>query len=322
MFNYENFKSEIFFIDAANFESSALDVFQYQFHNNIIYNHFCLNLNKHPDNVTKVTDIPFLPIEFFKTKKVVSGTFKSEKIFKSSGTTGMERSRHYVKDLSFYHHLAQRAFETRYGKLADYEILALLPSYQEQGDSSLISMIDSFMSLSKPESSYYLDNREQLNIHLKGPGKKLLFGVSYALLDLIESSNVETRDLLVFETGGMKGRKKEMIREELHSQLNKGLGIKVIHSEYGMTELTSQAYGVGGFFSFPEWCRVLIRDTNDPFSYLGSGKSGGINIIDLGNIDSCSFIETKDLGKQHDNGTFEVLGRFDNSDVRGCNLLV
>ncbi|MEQ8471682.1 MAG: acyl transferase [Marinoscillum sp.] len=321
MFNYENFKSEIFFIQPSQLDQLVLEVFEYQYQNNSIYRAFCQHLNKHPENISNVMDIPFLPIELFKTKKVVTGSFEAEKIFKSSGTTGIQRSTHHIKNVSFYHHLAKVAFEGLYGSISQFEVMALLPSYQQQGNSSLISMVDTFMQDAKPGSTYYLNDLGQLKTNLQKPGKKILFGVSYALLDLA-TTPVNTQNLIVIETGGMKGRRKEMIRKDLHSVLKQGLGLDEIHSEYGMTELTSQAYGINGNFKLPNWSKILIRDINDPFTYLANGQTGGINIIDLGNIDSCAFIETQDLGKMSPNGTFEVLGRFDNSDIRGCNLLI
>ncbi|WP_245986125.1 long-chain-fatty-acid--protein ligase [Marinoscillum furvescens] len=217
-----------------------------------------------------------------------------------------------------------KIFESHYYPLKDVEILALLPSYQEQGNSSLISMVDHFISNSRHESRYYLHQTNELIKRLKThtSHQKLLIGVSFALLDAVEHEAISSHNLTVMETGGMKGRRKELIRDELHHLLKRGFGVEAIHSEYGMTELTSQAYGAHGKFKFPPWCRALIRDINDPFSYVSEGKSGGLNIIDLANIQTCAFIETKDLGKQVTSDQFEVLGRFDNSDIRGCNLLV
>ncbi|MAE84881.1 MAG: acyl transferase [Flammeovirgaceae bacterium] len=324
MINPENFKSEIFSLQSSQFNDYALRIYNYQFENNIVYKRYCQQLNRTPIEVKSVNQIPFLPIEFFKTQKVVTGDYNAEKIFKSSGTTQQQRSHHFVKDLTFYHHIAQHTFERFYGSLSDYEILALLPSYQEQGDSSLISMVDFFMSKAAPTSKYFLNKPQELVDQLNQPKstKRLIIGVSYALLDLVEHYQMHHPELIVMETGGMKGRRKEMIREELHAILKKGFGVASIHSEYGMSELTSQAYSIDGTFKLPDWARIVIRDTNDPLALLGEGKTGGINIIDLANIHSCSFIETKDLGKINPNGTFEVLGRFDNSDIRGCNLLV
>lgn len=324
MINPENFKKQIFSLQSNQFNDYALKVFEYQYTYNKVYRAYCDRLEKAPQNVFQIESVPFLPIEFFKSKKVVTEEWAAEKIFKSSGTTFQSRSKHHVKDVSFYHRITKHTFEEFYGPLDDYEILALLPSYQEQGDSSLISMIDYFMQFASSESSYYLHNHEELIErlnHTTNP-KRLLIGVSYALLDLAEKHSFSLSDIVIMETGGMKGRRKEMIREELHEIFKQRFGAKEIHSEYGMSELSSQGYSVNGFFKLPNWSKILIRDTNDPFTYLNSNKTGGINIIDLANIHSCAFLETKDLGKLHSDGTFSVLGRFDNSDVRGCNLLI
>lgn len=323
MFDYENFISNIFLTSKADFEHKALELFTYQYSQNEVYHTFCNQLNKTPKKVERLSEIPFLPIEFFKWRTIKTGKWKTEKTFKSSGTTGSERSHHHVRNLRFYHQIATTIFEAQFGKLEDWTIFALLPSYQEQGDSSLISMVDSFMSQAKPASSYYLYQNERLIKDIQSTsGKKLIFGVSYALLELAEAHSLNIDNLIVMETGGMKGRRKEMIREELHEAIKEGVQVGEIYSEYGMSELTSQAYGKNGTFKFPEWCSVMIRDMNDPFSYLKNDNIGGLNIIDLGNVNSCAFIATQDLGKSKESGTFEVLGRFDNSDIRGCNLLV
>lgn len=323
MFDYENFKRDVFLITEETFDGKALELFAYQYETNRLYQGYCKQLGRSPGSVGTITDIPFLPIAFFKSHHVQSGHWLPEKTFLSSGTTGSERSRHLVRDVSFYHKVARTMFESLYGPLAAYQILALLPSYQEQGNSSLISMVDHFIQHALPGSQYYLHQPVAIQEALAdNTCKKLLIGVSYALLDLSERINVSNEKLLVMETGGMKGRRKELVRAELHEQVKKGIQTEAVHSEYGMTELTSQAYGPNGAFTFPKWARVMVRDVNDPFAYLKPGKTGGINIIDLANIDSCAFIETKDLGQVLENGTFEVLGRFDNSDIRGCNLLI
>lgn len=325
MLNPENFKSEIFFLNSDSFESAALSVFDYQYHHNIVYKQFCDHLGVRQEKINTIQDIPFLPIEFFKTQRVVSEQWNEQKIFKSSGTSGQNRSQHFVKDIAFYHRIALTIFENLYGSISNLQILALLPSYQQQGDSSLISMVDFFMSQSIQKSHYLLENPESLieTIQDEPDTKKLVIGVSYAFLDILESSDIPAHEnLTIMETGGMKGRRKEMIRNELHDLLKAGFHVNEIHSEYGMTELTSQAYGSNGYFQLPSWCKAVIRDINDPFIPIGNDKTGGLNIIDLANIHSCAFIETKDLAKTHANGTFEVLGRFDNSDIRGCNLLV
>ncbi|WP_425391810.1 acyl transferase [Ekhidna sp.] len=315
----EEFKHTIFDINEKTFVDSSLKVFEYQYRHCNIYQEYCKYLNKNPKNVKKLTDIPFIPIEFFKNHAIKSGDWSASKIFKSSGTTETGRSKHYVRDESFYHSITTHTFEHSVNALEDLQIIALLPSYQEQGQSSLINMVDHFIHQSDPSSGYYLDSDIEQMLHK--PGKKLIIGVSYALLDLVESKNIASGDSIIMETGGMKGRRKEITREDLHNRLKTGFNTDAIWSEYGMTELFSQAYGENGKFKFPSWAKCLIRDINDPFSYLENQSTGGINIIDLGNIDTCSFIETKDLGRV-DGNHFEVLGRFDNSDIRGCNLLV
>ncbi|MFT4833364.1 MAG: hypothetical protein ACJA2C_001270 [Marinoscillum sp.] len=323
MFDYDKFKNEIFQIDNSSFEFYALGVFRYQYNLNPIYQAYCNQFGKQPSNVRCINEIPFLPIEFFKTHKVTSGSWNPQKIFKSSGTTMSTRSLHFVKELEFYHQVAKATFEANYGPLQNIEIAALLPSYQEQGESSLISMIDHFMLFSKPQSRYYLNEKELLRSQLSQTQNKVfLIGVSYAILDLMEESPISADHLTIMETGGMKGKRKEMIREELHEIICAKSGVQSVHSEYGMTELTSQAYFKGESFQFPNWVKVLVRDINDPLSFQSENKTGGINIIDLANIDTCSFIETKDLGQLSKDGTFQVLGRFDNSDIRGCNLLL
>lgn len=317
----ESFKESIFTIDEENFEPYCLDVFKYQYMECYVYHSYCNLLGKNPTNIRSIDEIPFLPIEFFKNHSVKSGDWNEEKIFQSSGTTKTARSKHFVKDLNFYELLSKRIFESWFGPLENIQIMALLPSYVEMGDSSLIAMVDHFMTKSAPNSDYSLDSFEELMLKLdESDTKKVLFGVSYALLDLSEKFQKPLKNVQIIETGGMKGRRKEITRSELHQNLQISFEINEIHSEYGMTELFSQAYGKNGQFQFPNWSKVLIRDINDPFSYLEDGKTGGINIIDLANIDSCSFIETKDLGKKNLR-RFEVLGRFDNSDVRGCNLM-
>lgn len=324
MFDLEKFKSNVFFIEERTFSKKALQAFSYQWQHNPVYQEFCHNLHKNPSNVTRINEIPFLPIEFFKSEKIITGKWKETVIFQSSGTSGQVRSKHFVRDEAFYHSICQTHFEKKYGSLKNYEFLALLPSYLEQQHSSLISMVDFFIRKGAPDSAFLRHDTDiQLKrIFEKKQTQRILIGVSYALLDLAEKGNGKLENFMVMETGGMKGRRKELTRDELHHALNTSFGKQVIHSEYGMTELFSQAYGEDGNFSFPGWCKILIRDINDPFSYLTFGKTGGINIIDLANIDSCCFIETKDLGKVHNDGFFEVLGRFDNSDIRGCNLMI
>lgn len=310
------------------FNDIALEIFKLQAKECQVYNHYLHFLNVKPDQITDISDIPFLPIEFFKTHQVVSTDGPAEQVFSSSGTTGSQTSKHYVSDVSIYEESFRKCFELFYGDTKDVAILALLPSYLERTGSSLIYMVDDLIKSSTcPESGYFLYNHDELYENLIALKAKktptILFGVTYALLDFIEQYQLQFPELIVMETGGMKGKRKEIIRQELHEILCAGFGVPSIHAEYGMTELLSQAYSKGnGLFTCPPWMKILIRDINDPFSYLDTGISGGINIIDLANINSCSFISTQDLGKVHTNGQFEVLGRFDQSDVRGCNLMI
>ncbi len=314
----EDFKNSIFRINEESFEDSSLTAFDYQYHNCYIYRLYCDQLKRTPKTVKSLIEIPFLPIEFFKNHAIKTGNWNEERVFKSSGTTSTVRSKHYVRDSSYYHTVARKTFEKKFGRLSDFLVIAILPSYLAQGDSSLISMVEDFISHAAEGSGFFLE--KEVAELLNSDDKKLVIGVSYALLDLTEIE-LEVRNTLLIETGGMKGRKKEMTREELHSYLQNGFNVEKVWSEYGMTELFSQAYGLNGKFEFPSWAKCFIRDINDPFSFLPKRKTGGINIIDLTNIDSCCFIETKDLGR-YENDYFEVLGRFDNSDIRGCNLLI
>jgi len=321
--------NSVFAVDSeAVFNNVAVDVFRHQYESNKIYRKYTDCLNRNPRQVEHYTQIPFLPIELFKTHRVVAGDFIPEAVFTSSGTTGMSYSRHFVKLLSVYRQSFFTGFRLFFGTVHDFVVLALLPSYLEREGSSLIYMAEKLINLSKHnESGFYLNEYEALSNllrTLKQQNKKtILLGVTYALLDLAEKFPVNFPELIVMETGGMKGKRKEMVREELHGVLTSSFGVDKIYSEYGMTELLSQAWSKGdGLFETPPWMKVMIRDTNDPLSFLPHNKTGGVNVIDLANIHSCSFIETKDLGKLHPNGRFEILGRFDNSDVRGCNLMV
>ena len=311
----------------AEFEALALDIFRFQFENNSVYRSFCDLLYKHPSDVNSLTEIPFLPIQFFKTHNVLSSMAKVEKIFTSSGTTGSTTSKHQVTNLSIYEESYLKGFTHFYGNIENYVVLALLPSYLERDGSSLIYMVDDLIQKSNhPESGFYLNNLQDLaktlnRLEAKGQ-KTLLIGVSFALLDLVEQFQFSLKHTIVMETGGMKGRRKEIIRQELHDKLQKGFGINQIHSEYGMTELLSQAYSKGtGIFECPPWMKILTRDTEDALTILPTNKTGGINIIDLANVNSCAFIATQDLGKTSENNQFEIIGRFDNSDIRGCNLM-
>ncbi len=278
--------------------------------------------------VKTIQQIPFLPIQFFKSHSVISNENSIQKTFTSSGTSGEQTSKHYVTDVSIYEKSYQNGFSQFYGNIEDYVVLALLPSYLEREGSSLIYMVSDLIQKTKnSESGFFLHNTDALIeklIALDTIGKNvILIGVTYALLDLIEKHQFQLKNTIIMETGGMKGKRKELIREELHAQLCGGFGVSSIHSEYGMTELLSQAYSLGnGIFECPTWMQILIRDTEDALNYVENGKTGGINVIDLANINSCSFIATQDLGKKYPNTTFEVLGRFDNSDIRGCNLMV
>jgi len=320
---------DIFSIESsAQFKNVALSVFKHQAKHNNVYHKFLSFLKVDPDSVETIQDIPFLPIQFFKTHKVVSNKHPVEVIFASSGTTGNLVSKHFITDVSIYQESYTKAFEQFYGKIEDYAILALLPSYLEREGSSLIYMVADLIKRSNnKKSGFYLSNFSELKdvlIDLENTSEKvMLIGVSFALLDLVENFNFDLKNTIVMETGGMKGRRKELIRGELHELLKSGFGVNHIHSEYGMTELLSQAYSKGeGIFNSPPWMKILIRDPENAMELLPHERTGGINIIDLANINSCSFIATQDLGKTHIDGSFEVLGRFDHSDLRGCNLLI
>lgn len=309
------------------FRDSALKIFRLQAENVLVYRQFLEKLSINPKQIKTLEEIPFLPISFFKTHKILNQNQKEKIIFTSSGTTGTSTSKHFVSDITLYEQSFLKAFAEFYGNIEDFALFALLPSYLERQGSSLIYMVKKLIAETKnSESGFFLDNIDELVNKLRfreSKNKKtLLIGVSFALLDLTEKHKLNLKNTIVMETGGMKGRRKEMTRSELHSELTAGLGVKKIHSEYGMTELLSQAYSKGaGVFETPPWMKIMIRDTFDPFSYVSTGKTGGINVIDLANINACSFIETEDLGIKHPNGRFEVSGRFDKSTVRGCNLL-
>lgn len=311
------------------FNDVALSVFQHQVENCEIYKQYISHLKINPKKIDSYTEIPFLPISFFKSHSVISSKNPIEITFSSSGTTGQITSKHLVQDLSIYEQSYNKAFESFYGKADDYCILALLPSYLERDGSSLIYMVDDLLKQSShPKSGYFLHNHEELHQTLTelklAKQKTLLIGVTYALLDFTEQYQIDFPELIVMETGGMKGKRKEMVRAELHQLLCASFGVKHIHSEYGMTELLSQGYSKGnGIFECPPWMKILLRDTSDPLSILSARHTtGGINVIDLANINSCSFIATQDLGKIHGENKFEIMGRFDNADIRGCNLLV
>lgn len=324
----ESLREKIKAVTFDDWENVCLEVFKYQFENNTLYNKYCSFLKATPDGARSVNDIPFLPIEFFKSHEVKSGQWPTKRLFKSSGTGFEGKSNHHVYDPTSYLTNATQIFEDQYGKLDDFVVLALLPSYQEQGHSSLIFMVNHFIErTNNPLSGYFLHAGSKLvksaREAIQGGNKVLLIGVTYALLDFSETGTYDLSGCIIMETGGMKGRREEIIREDLHLRLSRAFGVDHIHSEYGMTELLSQAYSKGkGEFVITPKLSVKIRDLNDPFSRIGAGKIGGVNLIDLANIDTISFIETKDIGKVNDNGTFSVLGRYDNSDIRGCNMLL
>jgi phenylacetate-coenzyme A ligase PaaK-like adenylate-forming protein len=309
------------------FETLALRLFQYQYEHNIIYNNYLKAIKIAPDQIKNISQIPFLPIEFFKTHEVVTNTYKPEIVFTSSGTTGMSTSRHMVKDTSVYENTFLEGFRKAYGPLENYCILALLPSYLEREGSSLVYMAEKMISMTKANGSgFFLHNHTELHDKIleneKRGQKTLLLGVTYALLDFAEAYPIALKHTTIMETGGMKGRREEITREEVHAALQNAFDQTSIHSEYGMTELMSQAYSAGkGLYQSPPWMKVLVRDPSDPLSADIKGR-GGINIIDLANIDSCCFLATQDLGVAYGNGQFEILGRMDHSDVRGCSLMI
>lgn len=321
-------KDTIFKINFKNFNDIALELFHYQANNNLVYKQFLNLIQVDPNTITQITDIPFLPIEFFKTHKVITGRFTPEKVFESSGTTSQNTAKHYLKSFELYKQSFLKGFEYFFGSINNKSFLALLPSYLENPNASLVYMAKSLIEKSGHSSSgFFLDDYEELQStieHLKAREVPfVLLGVSFALLEFAEHYGIQLpNDAVVMETGGMKGKRREMIRVELHERLKKGFGKNAIQSEYGMTELLSQAYAYReGYFATPPWMKVLIRNPYDPFEVTATGK-GALNIIDLANIHSCAFIATNDLGKAYENGLFEVLGRFDHSDIRGCNLLV
>jgi hypothetical protein len=319
------FEEKIFSIRSAEeFNSIALEVFHFQRANNSVYGTFVNSLRRSEPKCFE--EIPFLPISFFKTADIIASGFDAELTFLSSGTTGMTRSRHLIAQPEMY----RRSFESTYrrfiGDPKDQVILALLPNYEEQGNSSLIFMVDHLIKMTgHPLSGFLLKDlkavKRSYDVATRTGKKVIIFGVSYALLDLAEVGT-DLSQALIIETGGMKGRRKELTKEELHQELIKGLEVPFVSSEYGMTELLSQAYSdKEGLFTCPNWMKILCRDVNDPFHYVTEGKTGGINVIDLANLYSCSFIATQDLGRLEGNA-FRIMGRFDNADLRGCNLMV
>ena len=313
--------------DDLDFKKHCLKIFNFQYNNNVVYREFCNLIYKNPEKIKEVNEIPFLPISFFKTKKILS-TNNYEKVFYSSGTSKKIRSKHYISRIELYEKSFLTNFIHNYGKPEEYNIIGLLPSYLENSNSSLIYMVEKLIKFSKSNNSgFYMRDFDKLSEKLikleKKKEKTILIGVSYALLDLISYKKFKLKNTIVMETGGMKGQRKEMVKSELHEKLKIGFGVSKIHSEYGMTELLSQAYSKGeGIFESPPWMKVIIRDINDAQNLNFNKTSGAINIIDLANINSCSFIATDDMGRYIDNSKFEVVGRIDNSDIRGCNLLI
>ena len=312
----------------SEFKKQCLDIYNFQYENNIVYQNYCNMICEDPTDVNEINKIPFLPISFFKTKKILS-TDNFEKVFYSSGTTTNSRSKHFISSLKLYQKSFINNFKLNYSDITQYTILALLPNYYDNKDSSLIYMIEKLIKLSKSkESGFFLDDyinlsKKLIELDTKKERKTILIGVPYALLDMIDFNQFQLNNTIIMETGGMKGRRKEMVRTELHEKLKRGFGVSKIHSEYGMTELLSQAYSKGdGIFKTPSWMKVIIRDINDAQNLDFNKKSGAINIIDLANYNSCSFIATDDMGKYINNDEFELIGRVDNSDIRGCNLLV
>lgn len=317
------------FLSESDFNDLAISIFNFQYKHNAIYSNYVNSLNINTQLISHYSQIPFLPIDFFKSKTVVCFDSKEQStVFSSSGTTGSITSKHHVKDIDLYEQSYLNGFELCYGSISDYCILALLPNYLERNGSSLVYMFNDLINKSKhPKSNFYLNNINELKqtiADLKTEKQKtVLLGVTYALLDLADDGLELSDDFIVMETGGMKGKRKEMIKHELHDFLKLKFKINAIHSEYGMTELLSQAYSQkNGIYKCVPWMKVLIRELNDPFCYAKQNKTGGINVIDLANLYSCSFIETKDLGRAHEENFFEIMGRFDNSDLRGCNLMI
>ena len=322
-------REKIFSNDNFNFEEIALQLFEFQYTHNLVYKQFVDYLKINVSNVQTVQQIPFLPIEFFKTHRIISGNAEPQKIFESSGTTGQITSKHLVTDLKLYEESFEKGFEQFYGNIEDWTILALLPSYLERDTSSLVYMVDDLIKKSKnPNSGFFLNNLDELAVKIKSnisnpKSQILLIGVTFALLDFADQFPMDLSDVIIMETGGMKGRREEITRDEVHAILTKAFNVKTIHSEYGMTELLSQGYSKGnGIFETPKWMKILKRDIYDPFYVTEAKGRGGLNVIDLANIYSCAFIATQDLVNIISDTEFEILGRIDNSDIRGCNLMV
>lgn len=320
-------QDKVFNVSTTGFDSLALQIFRFQYAENKVYRQFADALHIDPAAVNAVASIPFLPVSLFKNHDVITGSFQPEAVFESSGTTQTGNSRHIIRSLSLYRESFLKTFELFYGPVTDWCIIGLLPSYLERQNSSLVVMVDELVKQSRhPESGFYLYNHDELIALIKkneaAKQKTLLIGVTFALLDLAESFKTTLRYTTVMETGGMKGRRKEITRAEVHALLQNAWGLDKIHSEYGMSELLSQAYSSGdGIFNTSPWMKIILRDEDDPLTVNSNAKDGLINVIDLANIYSCSFIATDDIGKKHDDGSFEVIGRMDSSDIRGCSLM-
>ena len=321
-----SFVNNLFELSVTGFDELVQESFQFQYINNLIYRSFCDALHIDPAKLSAIEKVPFLPIGFFKTHKVVSTKFIAETIFESSGTSQTIQSKHYVKSLALYEEAFTKGFTAQYGSPKNYCILGLLPSYLERSNSSLVYMVQKLMDKNNhPMNGFYLNNFKELFDRVQKLEKEgqpaILVGVTFGLLDFAEQYQLPLKNTIIMETGGMKGRREEMTREQVHQKLKHAFSLNTIHSEYGMTELLSQAYSKGnGIFQCPPWVKVLVRDEDDPFHIRTSGK-GAINIIDLANVYSTSFIATDDVGEVFEDGSFRVLGRMDNSDIRGCSLL-
>ncbi len=326
----KSFKSLLYTLNAQNLPDIALRLFRFQAEKNPVYARYISHLGINPARVHTLHDVPFMPISFFKSQTIQTETWQPESFFTSSGTTGLTTSTHLVADMDFYLNHTERCFEHFFGTLNQYHIFALMPSYLERSNSSLIAMLQHFIARgNSPCSGFYLYEYEKLLHDIAAarkhqPARKIIvWGVSFALLDLMEKFSPDLHDCIVMETGGMKGRRAEITRQQLHNQLKQGLNVKAVYSEYGMTELLSQAYSKGGELFYPSpWMKILVREATDPFEKGLINQSGGLNVIDFANLHSIAFIETEDAGKVYADGSFEVAGRLDNSDVRGCNLMV
>lgn len=326
----KDLRKMIFEVKEHDFEAVALDVFQFQYQNNETYRAYCNHIKLDASQVKSLNQIPFLPIQFFKNKIITSTSFEPQIIFESSGTTGSINSKHYIKDLVIYNESFSKCFELFYGNIEDYCVLGLLPSYLARKNASLVYMVDHLIKKSNnANSGFYLNDFKKLSETIlsneNNKQQTLLIGVSFALLDFTDEFQFNLKHTIVMETGGMKGRREEISKEALHQMLKEKFGLENIHSEYGMTELLSQSYSFGNnIFNSPPWKKIMLRSEDDPFeikSVHHEAITGAVNIIDLANIYSCSFIATDDMGKLHPGGTFEIIGRLENSDIRGCGLM-